>query len=291
MSQELQQEQSQPERKRGKLSLEDEKFIRENCESMTIEQIANSLNRTVEPIERYIKAKKLNFIEDVPATIEESYLRKKLHGRSYWQEVKKQLGADRDELKYFEAMWCELMEQFQENVTATEEIQIKQWVILEILMNRSMKERRKIVEEISNIESILAIETSKPVELQDKNIVIALQQQLSFARNAMGSFTREHTTLLKETNEISKSLKGTRDQRLKKVEDGKTNFVSLIQMLDDQKIKEKEGRDMELMRLAAKKVKEKLSDYHTYGDGVVDQPFLNYETFHSDDTNEQKDKD
>ena len=43
-----------PPRKRGQLGLEEEQFIRDNVGILSIEEIAEQLNRTVKPIERYI---------------------------------------------------------------------------------------------------------------------------------------------------------------------------------------------------------------------------------------------
>ena len=40
---------------------------------------------------------------------------------------------------------------------------------------------------------------------------------------------------------------------------------------------------MEVNRLAADKALEKLSEYHTYEDGIEDQPFINADTVDSED--------
>ena len=46
-------------RKRGKLSLDEMKYIRENCFDLSIEEIADNLNRTEEPVRRYIDEQNL----------------------------------------------------------------------------------------------------------------------------------------------------------------------------------------------------------------------------------------
>ena len=45
-------------KKRGQLSLEEEKYIRDNIQSYTAEQIAENLNRNPAPIKRYISESK-----------------------------------------------------------------------------------------------------------------------------------------------------------------------------------------------------------------------------------------
>jgi hypothetical protein len=76
-----------------------------------------------------------------------------------------------------------------------------------------------------------------------------------------------------------KDLKGTREQRIKAIEDSKQTFASLVkQIATDSDFRTRIGLDMEKMRLAAEKEKERLSEYHEYEDGTVDQPFLTPET-------------
>ena len=45
-------------------------------------------------------------------------------------------------------------------------------------------------------------------------------------------------------------------------------------MLEDETTREREGLDMEIMRISADKAGEELSEYHAYGDGKVDRPFM-----------------
>ena len=104
-----------------------------------------------------------------------------------------------------------------------------------------------------------------------------LETQLSFARNSIASYTNEYTKLLNEQQKISKDLKATREQRIKRIEDGKSSWVGLIRMLEDEAIREKEGREMEILALATDKAKSKLYEYHNFADKNVDIPILNPE--------------
>ena len=45
-------------------------------------------------------------------------------------------------------------------------------------------------------------------------------------------------------------------------------------MLEDETIREKEGREMEILKMASKKFQSDLSDLHAYQDDAVDRPFL-----------------
>ena len=46
-------------KKRGQLGLDEEKFIRDNIGILEIEDIADKLNRSVKPIERYLQKSKI----------------------------------------------------------------------------------------------------------------------------------------------------------------------------------------------------------------------------------------
>jgi hypothetical protein len=76
-----------------------------------------------------------------------------------------------------------------------------------------------------------------------------------------------------------KDLKGTREQRIKAIEDSKTTFASLIKkIILDGDFRKQAGTDMEKMRLAMDAERGRLAAAHTYEDGITDQPFLTPET-------------
>ena len=45
-------------------------------------------------------------------------------------------------------------------------------------------------------------------------------------------------------------------------------------MLEDEVIREREGREMEILALATDKAKKNLQGYHSYEDRTLDRPFL-----------------
>ena len=54
-------------------------------------------------------------------------------------------------------------------------------------------------------------------------------------------------------------------------------------MLEDEDIREKEGKEMEILKLATAKSKDKLQELHTYNDGKVDQPLLTPESVENEE--------
>lgn len=259
-------------KKRGQLSLDEEKFITDNVKKLSIQEIADILNRNPPPIKRYIMENRL--LEDDGVVDDEEYLRAKLHSKTFWGEIVKQFDNDSGELEYFESIWVNLMRQFREDVLPAEELQIKQFITIDILINRSMKERKRHISETEKLQRLVDREYEKAEDQRDIPKLANLETQLSFARNSIANYTNEYTKLLGEQQKISKDLKATREQRIKRIEDGKSSWVGLIRMLEDEDIREKEGREMEIINMATLKAREGLEGYHEYADGTVDRPFL-----------------
>lgn len=263
-------------KKRGQLSLDEEKFIRDNIATLSVQQIADSLNRSTAPIERYISEQQLYINDEDKNTY--NLLKQKLYSKTFWQEIQRQFDSESGELQYFEEVWINLIKQFREDVLPAEELQIKQYITIDILINRSMKERKRHIAETDKLQKLVDKEYEKPEDQRDIPKLANLETQLSFARNSIASYTNEYTKLLNEQQKISKDLKATREQRIKRIEDGKSSWVGLIRMLEDELIREKEGKEMEILSMATDKAKSKLSEYHTFADGKVDLPFLTPES-------------
>jgi hypothetical protein len=260
-------------KKRGQLSLDEEKYIRDNITTLSIDEIAQHLNRSSTPIERYIRESKIN-LSSHEEQINDRILRQKLYTKTFWSEIEKQFDKDSGELEYFENTWIGLIKQFREDVLAAEELQIKQFITIDILINRSMKERKRHIADTEKLQVQVDKEYTKPEDQRDIAKLSNLETQLSFARNSIANYTNEYTKLLNEQQKISKDLKATREQRIKRIEDGKSSWIGLIRMLEDENIREKEGRQMEIMAMAVEKSKNKLAEYHEYADQIVDSPLL-----------------
>jgi hypothetical protein len=243
-------------KKRGQLSLEEEQFIKDHVSSSSPEIIAASLNRNVSPITRYIVEAKL--LVDESEKKQDEILKQKLYSKTFWNEIKRQFDEDSGELDYFENTWVNLIKQFREDVLPAEELQLKQFITIDILINRSMKERKRHISETEKLQKEVDKEYDKPEDSRDTPRLINLETQLSFARNSISSYTNEYTKLLGEQQKISKDLKATREQRIKRIEDGKSSWVGLIRMLEDEILREREGREIEIIALATQKAKDDL---------------------------------
>ncbi len=178
-------------KKRGQLSLEEQKFIKDNYENLSILEIAESLNRNKAPIEKYIKENPRTILN----TDDKQSLKQKLYFKTFWPEIKKQFDETSGELEYFEETWIGLIKQFREDVLPAEELQIKQFITIDILINRSMKDRKRHIIETEKLQKQVDLEYEKSDDDRDVPRLANLETQLSFARNSIANYTNEYTKL------------------------------------------------------------------------------------------------
>ena len=148
----------------------------------------------------------------------------------------------------------------------------------------------KVITTISRLELQLTREEQRDIDEQDTGLMLNIETQLNAAMASQNARTTEHMKLQEKKDGKFKDLKATRDQRFKQLEDSRTSFFDLMKTLDEHASRIKEGRHMELMKMATDRIVEDLSEYTEFEDGTVDQPFLNHETIKEEDTEERHEK-
>ncbi len=261
--------------KRGRMSDQEKDFLDELINTLSDEELANRLDRTVKFVSDYRKSRPHKV-----TTEEEETILTQLHNLYFWSELKTQF--HNEELRSFEFRWVALNRQFQD-VLPTDQMQIKDLITLELLINRVLTEKMQALRMIESLEKQIDKEEELSIEDRDVNLILNLETQLNAAMASQNARTTEHMKLQEKKDAKFKDLKATRDQRFKQLEDSKKNFFDLIKTLDQRYMREKEGRQMELMKLAAEKVAKDLGEYTEYEDGTVDQPFLNSDTLPEDE--------
>ena len=272
---------TQKTRKKGKFSLKDEEFIFNNVADLSIQEMADALNRTEETVKNFVDKHNLaakNTSEDEKHRLR---LLEKLKNSPYYTWIVKQL--DEDEVKYFTESWISFMQQLNEDVLWTEELDIKEMIKLDIMLSRCSKNRKNVEELYYKTELDLDKELSLDKDSRDQDMIARLEVRLNGCQKALDDYTKETATLLQEVDKISKRLKTNRNERVKKIETANSSWAGYLRALEDDKFRLNEGREMELMRLAKDKAKQELSQYHTYIDGEVEQPFLTPDTVMEED--------
>ena len=259
--------------KKGRFSIEEMDFIEANAEVLSVEQIAEQLDRDPESVKDWI-AKKIGFS---PKQKKEAEVANELAQKPYFKELKAQFSSE--ELELFQFHFKKMWSQFKDDVFHTEEMQIIDTIKLEILMNRILKGQQENQVQISTYEAMVQREKAVDKDQRDMDMVIQLERQIAVLRASQETLSRDYKDLQTRKATMLKDLKGTREQRIKAIEDSKQTFASLVkQIATDSEFRSKIGIEMEKMRLAMEREKERLSEYHTYEDGTIDQPFLTPET-------------
>lgn len=257
--------------KKGRISKEEERIIGRLVDSLTVEDIAKQLDRDVESVDSFIKRKlKIGLSNEEAAAFS-------LESRPYWNELTGQF--TNDELELFKYHWSRIISQFKDDVFPTEELQVVDVIKLEILMNRCLKSNKDNLNELNIIDKMVREERAKEKEDRDQDYLMNLERQGAALRASQESLNRDYRELQTKKASILREMKGTREQRIKRLEDSKQSFTAWIaSLMQDPETLKRYGIEMEKMRLAMIKEKERLSSFHKYEDGIVDQPFLTPDT-------------
>lgn len=257
--------------KKGRISKEEEAWIQQNVGQLTSLQMAEYLDRDPESIEQFIKRKfKIGITNEEQAAFE-------LEDRPYWREL--QLQFTESELELFKYHWARIISQFKDDVIPTEELQVVDLIKLELLMNRCLKQNKDNIEQIAAFEALADEARSVDPDQQDKEAIFNLDRQVASLRASQESLNRDYRELQAKKSLMLKEMKATREQRVKRLEDSKHNFTMwMTQLISNPELTRQWGIEMEKMRLAMMKERDRLAAYHKYDDGQVDQPFLTPET-------------
>lgn len=272
--------------KRGRLNKEEKAYIKANASLYPAAEIGKKLNRHTSLIEQFIKnevnARETKPFDLAPAEAEKVVITQDLKATETWKRLKDEFSED--ELKYFQERYVALVSQFKGDVVATEETQIFQLVKFELLMSRNLMGRREAQDDIARLEATQEAYFEKfggnPANMTEEERVysINLDTEIRQARSEEASRTTEYVKLQERHDSLMKTLKGTRDQRFDKIEREGVDFIGVIKQLNQRDVQEREGRQLELMKLAAKKELERLGRPHKFDDGNEDSAILCVDT-------------
>lgn len=259
--------------KKGRFSVDEMSFIEAQAEVLSPDQIAEKLDRDPASIRDWIE-KNVGFSASQK---KEAAVANELKAKPYYRELSNQFSAE--ELEMFEFHFKKMWSQFKDDVFHTEEMQIIDTIKLEILMNRILKSQMDNQQEVLMNERLVQDEKARDKDQRDMDLIINMERQIAILRASQETLSKDYKDLQARKATMLKDLKGTREQRIKAIEDSKLTFASLVKKIaTDPSYRNHIGIEMEKMRLATEKEKERLSEYSNYEDGMVDQPFLTADT-------------
>jgi hypothetical protein len=235
--------------------------------------------KTVDPVHPYERDLNSDLATDKG---KEEWFREQFLNSKFYQQVKQQFTQDEVEL-YLEE-WGALCVQF-EDVVATEKRQIDEFIKLEIMENRLLKNVKITEDEIGNV--IEEIETLRKGEVEDDITLQKRDQELIYLVNIMAgqakSMGAEHLKLINAKNDILEQLNARRKDRIDHIKNTKTSFLGFVELLNNKEVRDIQMRRAELIRMAKDK---KLKDWRSknlFPDGTVDPYLIDSETVTNSD--------
>lgn len=266
-------------KKRGRFGKDEEKFIRENHTKLTVDQLAEELNREFKTVKNQIVKMGLTRDDDGNMTYEVGF---ELKNRHYYKGLQKQFTVE--ELETFENEWCHIVAQFNNDVLHTEEMQIVESIKYGIMMDRCLQEQYELNQEItakqarlSEMEGILRPTADEDAEMQ------ILLNDIGAAQASRDAAMKSYVSFQKEKNTLLQKIRGVREDRVKTIENKADTFATWItQLATNKKLRKELGEYMEKSRLAAIDEEVRLAAYHKYEDEKIDQVLLTPETVKDD---------
>lgn len=265
-------------RKEGRWSKAEEKYMAQNYKSMTIEDISCQLNRNPATVERYIKERfygGMEFVDEVKNNNDFDITKTPI-----WKEIKRQFSAE--EQSIFLYNYSCIVNQFKYDVLPTERMQIIEVGRLDILISRALEKINEIRTQIDEINKEINRERELG-EHGDRDRILQLETNRVAMNTATTNFSKDYKELLDKRASLFREIKGTREQRIKRIEDSKETLGTYIaSLIENTKLRRDLGIEIEKVRLASEVELKRLSEYHTYLDGQVEQPILCAETIKED---------
>jgi hypothetical protein len=260
----------------GRMTNEQLKFIEDNCHNMSVEQIALALDKTPEAVRNHIENR---IFANVPREVlqaRKSFVR--LRESPAWKPITEQFFEE--ELNLLKFHFESILIQFKGDTTYTELLQILEVCKLEIVCDRMLKrvyDNEKAIFAYQETLADLVKTGASPTDIGGQQAAIAGLMTLGVNLN------KDYKEITDKKTKVMHDIKGTRDQRIKRVEANKATLADLmIKLIEDPETRKAFGANLAKRAVAHRIEAARLSDYHKYCDGSVEQPILSADTLKED---------
>lgn len=261
--------------KRGKLSRAEIQFVEDNVDFLSYEAIAKAINRAPNLVLALIKNHRLGraFLDEKAknSTRTGAEIIKALQEKRFYADLRYQLVGS--ELRYFEDHWIDMVSQFNGDLIPSEEMELKELLIIEILKNRENAAERDRILEREKLQAELRKE--KALMAPNNTKIQQLQSELTAINASSSSHVRNFKDLCDRAEKIRKALHASRQDRVKHLENARIDFASWLRQLEDYGSKMRASREMEILKVAQEKERARLSQPHKFANGEVSLPIMN----------------
>ena len=262
------------------LSPEDKKFIEENARGMPVDDIADTLGKTRITVRKYMEKHGLLSEEDKRDSRIKRAILNDLHNQMFWNSVKKQNSPD--ELEFFEDTWYEFVIQLDDNVVATEKMQLRRLIETQIAIDRLAIQERKAIADLEKHEEDIHDLKAAINETEDDDEMVFLREELRRIENIQSLLQASRTTngkdmdnLVKAQSKLMNDLDVTRTNRVEKYEVSDKTWAKMLQFIKEEpRLKRQQGAMSYISFLATERMRHKLTLEYTYANGEVGFPML-----------------
>lgn len=236
--------------------------------------------QTVRKNERKIEnAIKLNTIADIPEEELVEFFKTEFANPYDYQILKKQFS--KEEIFFYVQEWRSYRKQFDE-IFSTEARQIDELIKAQIMSNRILVYINDL--EAARLESLKMIEKIKSegdAYIQDEEerttMIKEIGHNINMANGAVGMMRKEFNNFAQTKSKILEDLKAKRQQRTDLLDSKNFSFLDLVKSLQDQDVREVEGKRAALAKVAQRKAKKDMRKPIRFEDGEMDAMLLDGE--------------
>lgn len=244
-----------------------------NNSHLPAETVAKGINRSPDAVKNFWISKGL-FIEK---SIEDKQVENKmlavLHSLAYWPSIVSSFNDE--EMAYYEQNWIAFMRQLNEDVSYSEQIYVKDWLVLEIEKKRVLAREKESMRSIQELKE--KITKAYSGDLTDPSIVMMIgnmNTELAAKEAVISQSINSLEKLNKDIKYISEKLKTDRTNRREK-ETSADTYWGYVAKLEEEQFRADEAFRAEIYKASMKKAKNELYEYTPFVDQTLDRCILN----------------
>lgn len=271
------------------VTTQEREYIRENCLIKSDETLSKELNRDLRTIARIRKSLGIHKGQKgtlQPLTLQNNphlvasqklteherkeFFKTQLTNSLYYNSLKEQF--TKDEIDFYLEEWASLCVQF-EDIVATEKRQIDELIKAQIMGNRILRNIKITEEHIKNLIKEVEIfrkanDMENDEDAQERDLqLMTMIRSMSGQSQAMSVDYQKNVNL---KNNLLNELNARRRDRVDQITKRGTTFLGLIESLRERENREKQGRHLELIRLAKDYKKTEWRKPNVFPDGARD---------------------
>lgn len=257
-------------------TVEEREYVRQNMMTMTVEAMATHLNldlKMVNYIIEKIRIEERRALED-KKNVE---IIDSLTCKPFYAQLRRQFS--KEEIDFFKYEWVQTIRQFNEDLLPTEENELKDMIILEIMKGQALRKnlelkKRKDVLQVSLTQSQILNQPTTENRILQGELRTEIENCIKMEQDNMRHFKE----LTEKSAAMRKALSASRQQRVTRIMNARANFSEWIRAIQDNENRSRVAREMELMKMSLQKEEERLGKFVKFADKKMDVPLLNSDT-------------